>query len=92
MRSSIAVTAAVSPSSLPFSVVGDVMGWSSATTIRMAKRYGHIGQPSLRSAVNSIATAAARLPQKSEKQPGIQVGSFDNPFTLDIESDGMAVN
>jgi hypothetical protein len=77
---------------VPFSVVGDVMGWSSATTIRMAKRYGHIGQPSLRSAVNSIATAASRLPQKTGRQSEIQAGSFDNPFTLDMESDGMTVN
>jgi integrase len=29
--------------SVPLSVVGSILGWSAATTIRMAKRYGHIG-------------------------------------------------
>jgi len=38
-----------------FSVVATVMGWSAATTIRMAKRYGHIGQSAQRDAVNAIS-------------------------------------
>jgi len=38
-----------------FSVVAAVMGWSSATTIRMAKRYGHIGQSAQREAVATIS-------------------------------------
>jgi integrase len=29
--------------SQPFAVVADIMGWSAATAVRMAKRYGHIG-------------------------------------------------
>lgn len=29
---------------VPFAVVAEVMGWSASTAIRMAKRYGHIGQ------------------------------------------------
>ena len=28
---------------VPFSVVASIMGWSASTTVRMAKRYGHIG-------------------------------------------------
>jgi hypothetical protein len=28
---------------VPFSVIATIMGWSPSTTIRMAKRYGHIG-------------------------------------------------
>jgi hypothetical protein len=29
---------------VPFAVVAEPMGWSASTAIRMAKRYGHIGQ------------------------------------------------
>jgi integrase len=36
---------------VPFSVVAEIMGWSPSTTIRMAKRYGHIGQSAQRHAV-----------------------------------------
>jgi integrase len=39
----------------PFSVVASIMGWSPATTIRMAKRYGHIGQAAQREAVAAIS-------------------------------------
>jgi integrase len=40
---------------IPLSVVASVMGWSPATTTRMAKRYGHIGQEAQRKAMDSIA-------------------------------------
>jgi integrase len=36
---------------VPLSVVGSILGWSPATTARMAKRYGHIGQIAQRQAV-----------------------------------------
>ena len=36
---------------VPLSVVGSILGWSPATTARMAKRYGHIGQVAQRQAV-----------------------------------------
>jgi len=36
---------------VPFSVVAEIMGWSPSTTVRMAKRYGHIGQSAQRQAV-----------------------------------------
>ena len=39
---------------VPFSVVATIMGWSASTTIRMAKRYGHIGQEAQRRAVDSL--------------------------------------
>jgi len=42
---------------VPFAVVADVMGWSSSTTIRMAKRYGHIGQTAQRQAVALLSGA-----------------------------------
>jgi hypothetical protein len=29
---------------VPFAVVSEIMGWSASTAIRMAKRYGHIGE------------------------------------------------
>jgi len=29
---------------VPLQVVAELMGWSPATTIRMVKRYGHIGR------------------------------------------------
>ena len=35
----------------PLSVVASILGWSAATTVRMAKRYGHIGQVAQRQAV-----------------------------------------
>jgi len=36
---------------VPLSVVASILGWSPATTARMAKRYGHIGQVAQRQAV-----------------------------------------
>jgi integrase len=77
---------------VPFQVVAELMGWSPATTIRMAKRYGHIGKESLRSAVNSIAAAAQKLTQKSADQPEIRADSFDNPFDLKADEKLVAVN
>jgi integrase len=41
----------------PFSVVATIMGWSASTTVRMAKRYGHIGQAAQRHAVNALKGA-----------------------------------
>lgn len=42
---------------VPFSVVATIMGWSASTTVRMAKRYGHIGQAAQRQAVATLAGA-----------------------------------
>ena len=42
---------------VPFSVVSDIMGWSASTAVRMAKRYGHIGQSARREAVDKLASA-----------------------------------
>lgn len=44
---------------VPFSVVGDVMGWSPSTAIRMAKRYGHIGNKARRDAIEKLEGATA---------------------------------
>ena len=42
---------------VPFSVVSEIMGWSASTAVRMAKRYGHIGQSARRDAVNKLSSA-----------------------------------
>jgi integrase len=42
---------------VPFSVVATIMGWSASTTVRMARRYGHIGQTAQRQAVNTLNEA-----------------------------------
>jgi hypothetical protein len=66
------------------------MGWSTATTVRMAKRYGHVGHAALRSAVESISTPmpSKKEPEKDKKQPG----SFDNPFDLSAGTDDEVSN
>jgi integrase len=39
---------------VPYPVVASIMGWSASTSIRMAKRYGHIGQSAQREAVGLL--------------------------------------
>ena len=78
---------------IPLQVVGTLMGWSAATMIRMAKRYAHIGEQSLRNAVNTIAAAAKKLkPQNSGNQAEIEAGSFDNPFDPNPSGNSTASN
>ena len=43
---------------VPFSVVSEIMGWSASTSVRMAKRYGHIGHSARRDAVDKLANAS----------------------------------
>jgi integrase len=64
---------------IAFPVVAMIMGWSPATTVRMVKRYGHIGQKALRTAVQAISSPGAPAPAKNAGKP---TGSFDNPFDL----------
>jgi integrase len=45
---------------VPFSVVATIMGWSPSTTVRMSRRYGHIGQNSQRLAVNALKEAGTQ--------------------------------
>jgi integrase len=54
---------------IPYPVVASMMGWSAATAIRMAKRYGHIGSSALRDAADVLgrATTAAESLKKSPK-------------------------
>ena len=39
---------------VPFATVATIMGWSAASSARMWKRYGHIGDQSQRDAVNVL--------------------------------------
>jgi integrase len=50
---------------VPFSVVATIMGWSASTTVRMARRYGHIGQIAQRQAVNALNQAG--LPDDAQE-------------------------
>ena len=52
---------------VPFSVVSEIMGWSASTTIRMAKRYGHIGHSARRDAVDKLAGASVFDAQGAQK-------------------------
>lgn len=72
-----------------FPVLAMVMGWSAATTVRMAKRYGHIGHAALRNAVEAISSPAPAAPVKSAETPA---GSFDNPFDLSTGANGQVRN
>jgi integrase len=51
---------------VPYPIVASIMGWSAATAIRMAKRYGHIGSRALREAADvlGLASNCGRVPQK----------------------------
>jgi integrase len=44
-------------SGVPFAVVAELLGWSAATAVRMAKRYGHIRPEAKRKALEGIATS-----------------------------------
>jgi hypothetical protein len=59
---------------IPYPVVASMMGWSAATAIRMAKRYGHIGSNTLRDAADVLG--GPRIPvgsiKKSPKSPEVQ--------------------
>jgi integrase len=46
---------------VPFSVVATIMGWSASTTVRMAKRYGHIGQSAQRLAVEALCQPISEM-------------------------------
>lgn len=52
---------------IPYPVVASMMGWSAATAIRMAKRYGHIGSKALRDAADALGRV--RIGVESLKTP-----------------------
>jgi integrase len=53
---------------IPYPVVASIMGWSAATAIRMAKRYGHIGNQALRAAADVLGGATLE-PASLKKSP-----------------------
>ena len=56
---------------IPYPVVASMMGWSAATAIRMANRYGHIGSQALRAAADVLGVV--RIPVESlKKSPMLQ--------------------
>jgi len=59
---------------IPYPVVACMMGWSAATAIRMAKRYGHIGNQALREAADVLGGAkiSAESLKKSPKSPEVE--------------------
>jgi len=52
---------------VPFPVVSDVMGWSPSTAIRMAKRYGHIGNAARREAVDKLSSSTENYSEGAQK-------------------------
>jgi integrase len=54
---------------VPLSVVASILGWSPATTTRMMKRYGHIGQVAQRQAVEVLDPKPSKQEKKKKKQP-----------------------
>lgn len=69
---------------VPLSVVASILGWSPATTARMAKRYGHIGQIALRQAVAILDVKV--------KAPGRRSGSKHKTTRKNARNDDMASN
>jgi integrase len=62
---------------VPLSVVASILGWSAATTARMAKRYGHIGQVAQRQAVEVLdrqfeASKDARKLRSAKRRAGLR--------------------
>jgi len=56
---------------VPYPVVASMMGWSAATAIRMAKRYGHIGNKALREVADVLDGAKIDgAPQEPTKVAG----------------------
>ena len=56
----------------PLSVVAAILGWSAATTVRMAKRYGHIGQVAQRQAVERLDAKPKKTAEEKSRadRPG----------------------
>jgi integrase len=52
-----------------FAVVASIMGWSAGTSVRMAKRYGHIGPSAQRQALAALDARSAKPKQDDVKPP-----------------------
>ena len=58
---------------VPLPVVASILGWSAATTVRMARRYGHIGHVAQRQAVAFLDHAPEPVNDAAEPTPEIPV-------------------
>ena len=57
---------------VPIAKKAKIVGWSPATMVRMAARYGHFSLEDLRSAVETISTPAeGEIGQGPGKSPGV---------------------
>lgn len=54
---------------VPYAVLASLMGWSAATAIRMAKRYGHIGQAAHRDAVQLLNGTTVPASSQTQREP-----------------------
>ena len=57
---------------VPLSVVASLMGWSPATTTRMAKRYAHFGDSAQRRAMETLDPPAPPANASSDEQETVQ--------------------
>lgn len=55
---------------VPFSVVATMMGWNPSTTVRMLRRYGHIGQSAQQLAVNALKEAGIQDDEAQDRSVG----------------------
>lgn len=58
---------------IPIAKVAKIVGWSPATMVRMAARYGHFNLEELRGAVDSISRAEIFVGSSPVNPPGINV-------------------
>jgi hypothetical protein len=65
---------------VPLAVVADVLGWSPATTTKMSRLYGHIGDAARRQAMQATRTVE------------IEPGSFAFPFDVKRANEGNVAN
>lgn len=56
-------------------MVATIMGWSPSTTVRMSRRYGHIGQAAQVEAVKALEGKMAKIDGDSpQNHPQFQTG------------------
>jgi hypothetical protein len=90
----------------PLSVVATIMGWSPSTAVRMARRYGHIGQAAQREAVkalngagpeadgaqNSARSQAALVPARVNRLERLAPRAALEPATLRLTGEPIKAN
>lgn len=64
--------------SVPLSVVASILGWSPATTTRMMKRYGHIGQVAQRQAVEVLDVKAQKKKARKNEARNVSTPDMQN--------------